>query len=1217
MENTGSFVHLHVHSEYSLLDGACRIKDMAKQAKKLGQTALAITDHGVMYGCVDFYKTCIEEGIKPIIGCEVYLAPFSRQGRDKNKDGKYSHLVLLCKNEKGYKNLIKMVSLAFTEGFYSKPRIDMELLSLYSDGLVALSGCIGGFIPSNILEGNTDKAYDHARKMIEIFGKDDFYIEIQRHGIEEEDEVNPVLVQMSQQLGVGLVATNDAHYIEKSDARTQSVLMCIQTGTTLSEGRHKGFEKDEFYLKSSEEMKELFSDLPSAVSTTVEIAEKCNFDFCFDKIFLPAFYPPENLTSKQYLLKKCKDGLEKRLAVTENADRQLYEKRLQYELEVVGEMGYDEYYLIVDDFISYAKNKGIPVGPGRGSGAGSLAAYCLGITDVDPIKHNLLFERFLNPERVSMPDFDVDFCYFRRGEVIDYVGEKYGKTHVAQIVTFGTLAAKNAIRDVGRVMGVPYSDVDKIAKCIPFGLNMTIEKALEESAQLREMCKEDFTVNSVIEIARKIEGMPRNTSTHAAGVVITDKEVSEYVPLSLNGDCVVTQYTMNNIADLGLLKIDFLGLRYLTVIYEAAKKAGVSVKEIPMDDEETYKMLSMGETTGIFQLESAGMRSLLVRMTPRNIEDITIAISLYRPGPMDSIPKFLENRKNPSKVKYAFSGLSDILSVTNGCIVYQEQVMEIFRKLAGYSFGRADIVRRAMAKKKKDVMERERQFFIYGKKDENGNTECAGALNNGVSLEAAQEIYDDMSTFAQYAFNKSHAACYAYLAYYSAYLKTHYPKEYMSELLTSVINNTDKIMEYIDCAKKMGIKVEKPDVNRSMEYFSPSEHSILFGMLAIKNVGESMVAKIVSKRKEGKFNSLEDFLSRLSDGEINKRMVESLIRAGAMDSFGKKRSQLLTVYSDAVDTLQRRNQKNVDGQFDMFSSVEDDDNTGAMTVSYPDIPELSQYELLAMEKEMTGLYLSGHPLDRYSEKAKQLRCDKLAAINEAAKEGDTSKYRDGRTVTLLGIVSSKSEKMTKKETTMAFVNFEDETGEIELVVFANVYEANAHIVQPGAVLAVTGELSLKESGDGAQEEQREVPKVLVKTIMQADALQTAPKKSFGDEKAAQGKKVKINLSSLGKNTADTTAEYKKTPENTQAVKDKTVFDLYLKVGSEKDRTFEMTKSVLEIYNYGKTEVYIYFDDTKKLCRALETYVELTDTMVGRLKDILGEANVKLKEKKQK
>ena len=1204
------FTHLHVHTEYSLLDGACRIRELVKSAKDKGMTCLAITDHGVMYGAVEFYKQCKNEGIKPIIGCEVYVAPMSRHGRDRNLDGKYSHLVLLCKNETGYKNLIKMVSLGFTEGFYSKPRIDMELLKEYHEGLVCLSACLAGYIPQKILEGNIDEAVNHALLMKSIFGND-YYFELQRHGIDEQEIVNEELVKLSKKLGIPLVATNDVHYIEKDDAQIQSVLMCIQTQTTLADGKMRGFEKEEFYLKTPDEMGKLFSDIPDAVENTGVVADKCDFNFEFDKLFLPAFYPPDGLSSKDYLEKLCQEGLEKRLSKYENPDIQVYKNRLSYELSVVNKMGYDEYYLIVRDFIAHAKGKGIPVGPGRGSGAGSLAAYCLGITDVDPIPHDLLFERFLNPERVSMPDFDVDFCYFRRSEVIDYVAEKYGKDHVAQIVTFGTLAAKAAIRDVGRVLGMPYADVDKVAKLIPRAFNITLSQALEESAELRELCREDFKVGSLINIAKKIEGMPRNTSTHAAGVVITDKPVSEYVPLSMNGDCVVTQYTMNEIADLGLLKIDFLGLRYLTVIYEAAENAGINVSDIPLDDEKTYKLLAAGDTDGIFQLESGGMRSLLVRMVPKSIEDITIAISLYRPGPMDSIPKFLQNRKDAKSIKYATPELEEILSVTNGCIVYQEQVMQIFRKLAGYSFGRADIVRRAMSKKKKDVMEREREFFIYGKKDENGNVEVAGCINNGISKQAAKEIYEDMADFAQYAFNKSHAACYAYLAYYTAYLKCHYPKEYMASLLSSVINNTDKVMEYIGACKKMGVNVNRPDINTSTLMFSPSDDGIEFGLMAIKNVGEGFVREIVKKRRGGRFVSLEDFLTRMSDCDINKRMVESLVKAGALDTLGKRRSQLLIVYGDAIDALQRRNHKNVEGQFDMFSSVEaDEEDTGSLNISYPDVPELAYFELLAMEKEMTGLYLSGHPLEKYSAVAKKMRCDKLSSINSAVADGDKSKYRDGASVTLIGLVSAKKEKLTKNDDRMAFAAFEDETGEIELILFPKIYEANIHRLNIGNVVGIAGEISVKEAQNEDGEEQREEPKILVRSVFdvkegEISAVPEPP--SVSDD----SKKVRVNLASL-MSGAGNAQEQKMTSPSKEQPK---VQDLYLKVPGENTRQMQSVRSVLEIYNYGKTEVFIYFDDTKKLVRAVDTHSFVTDTMIDALSGILGRENVKLKDKK--
>ncbi len=1201
-----SYVHLHVHTEYSLLDGACRIRDAVKKVKEMGQTALAITDHGTMYGCVEFYKACREAGIKAIIGCEVYVAPNSRFNKEMSQ-GKYSHLVLLCKNETGYKNLIKMVSLGFTEGFYSKPRIDMELLQQHSEGLIALSACLAGYIPQRILDGDMEKAYDHARKMKSIFG-DDYYLELQRHGIPEQDIVNDELFKMSKELSIPMVCTNDAHYVEKDDAETQAVLMCIQTQTTLSDGRARGFEKDEFYLKSTDEMSQLFYDVPEAVTGTQAVADKCNFEFNFDKIFLPAFYPPDNLTSKEYLRKLCDGGLEKRLSRYDAADIQVYKNRLNYELGIVNKMGYDEYYLIVRDFIHYAKSNGIPVGPGRGSGAGSLAAYCLGITDVDPIKHDLLFERFLNPERVSMPDFDVDFCYYRRQEVIDYVANKYGKDHVAQIVTFGTLAAKSAIRDVGRVLGMPYADVDKVAKLIPRSLGITIEKALEESAELRELAREDFKVGSLIKIAKKIEGMPRNTSTHAAGVVITDNAVMDYVPLSMNGDCIVTQYTMNDVADLGLLKIDFLGLRYLTVIYEAAEKAGIQVHDIPLDDEASYKILANGDTDGIFQLESAGMRSLLMRMVPKNIEDITIAISLYRPGPMDSIPKFLANRKNPGSVKYVHDSLEDILDVTNGCIVYQEQVMQIFRKLAGYSFGRADIVRRAMSKKKKAVMDEERQYFIYGKKDDKGNVEVVGAINNGVPEEAAKAIYNDMATFAQYAFNKSHAACYAYLAYYSAYLKCHYPKEYMASLISSVMGSSDKVMEYIGACKKMKIAANRPDINDSTLMFSSNENGIVFGLMAIKNVGEGFVKQIVAKRASGKFTSLEDFLTRLSDGEINKRMVESLIRAGALDSLGKKRSQLLAVYSDAVDALQRRNHKNVEGQFDMFSMVQNDEQEiGTLNIDYPDIPEFSSFEKLAMEKEMTGLYLSGHPLERYEETAKKLRCDRINEINLAAENADTSRYRDGKTVTLLGLVSSKKEKLTKNDDRMAFVNLEDETGEIELIVFPKIYEANVMKLTAGSVVGAVGEISIKETQTGSDDEQKEEPKILVRSIFDVKAGEVPARREIREEaKGDDTKKVKVNLSALTGFAPKPQSLPKQAPKKQ---------DLYLKVPSETGREMSSTMSTLEIYAYGDTEVYIYFADTKKLVRLNGQKVKMTETMLQTLKSILGKDNVKLKEQK--
>lgn len=1228
------FCHLHFHSEYSLLDGACRIKDIPDALKNAGQDCLAITDHGVMYGAVDFYKTCKNAGIKPIIGCEIYVSPKSRFDKDK-RDGDYSHLVLLCKNETGYKNLISIVSSAFTEGFYVKPRADLELLEKHSEGLIALSACLGGAVPQRIIAADYEGARVYANKLKRIF-KDGFYLELQRHGIPEQITVNDELVEMSKELDIPLVATNDVHYLQKSDAQKQAVLMCIQTNTTLDEGRHKGFERDEFYLKSTEEMYKLFADVPEALENTVKIAKACNFDFCFDKLFLPAFYPPDGLSSKEYLRALCETGFEKRKEQAQKhggaLDEKVYRERLDYELSVVDKMGYNEYYLIVNDFISYAKNNGIPVGPGRGSGAGSLAAYFLGITDIDPIKFDLLFERFLNPERVSMPDFDVDFCYFRRSEVIDYVARKYGRDHVAQIVTFGTLAAKAAIRDVARVMGVPYADADRAAKCIPFALGMTIDKALSESAELHDIYENESVLRGVIDIARGIEGMPRNASTHAAGVVITDKTVDSYVPLSMNGDCVVTQYTMNDIADLGLLKIDFLGLRYLTVIYDAARDSGINVSDIPLDDKDTYRLLGAGKTNGVFQLESAGMKSLLMRMKPLNIEDITIAISLYRPGPMESIPKFLENRKNPDKITYADKRLENILSVTNGCIVYQEQVMQIFRSLAGYSFGRADIVRRAMAKKKKDVMQAERQYFLYGKKSEDGKTECAGAVANGVPEEKAAEIYDDMAAFAQYAFNKSHAAAYAHLAYYTAYLKVHFSAQYMAALLNSVIDRSDKIMEYISECSKFGISVRNPDINESVGGFAATgEKKISFGLSAIKNVGESFVRSIVNGRENGKYTSFEDFLLRMSEKDINKRMIESLIRAGAFDGFGKKRSQLMSVYESAVDSLQRRNQKNITGQFDMFSSLSDgdkeDNGSAILKIDYPDIPEFSDNELLSMEKDVAGIYMSGHPLRKYEAFAKSINADEICDINAAAESGNFEKYRDTTPVTLVGTVTSKREKITKSDKRMAFLQFEDTGGIIEVIAFANVYNRYAPNLYEGAAVGITGEVSVKESRDGDKDGRNEISILLKSVFALKETAQTADNANTADNtentSGTGTKKVKMNLSSLLHHNTQSAppVPYEQNPSvpgNSPQMpargRDEKLC-LYLKVPSEKSREFERVKSVLEIYAYGTSEVFVYFDDTKKLTHAVGLDVNITPTMLKMLSLILTDDCVKTKYKK--
>lgn len=1227
-----NFVHLHLHSEYSLLDGACRIGEIPEAVKAAGQTAVAITDHGVMYGVVDFYKACKKEGIKPIIGCEVYVAPGSRFDKDKLNDADYSHLVLLCKNETGYRNLIQIVSKAYTEGFYSKPRADVELLKQHSEGIIALSACLGGFIPKHIVANDIEGAKQHAALLNEIFGRDNFYLELQDHGIAEQKIVNSVLIQMSKTMDIPLVATNDVHYINKNDAEIQEILMCIQMNKTLDEKKGFAFETREFYLKNTEEMCSLFESVPEAVDNTVKIAEMCNFDFEFDKLFLPAFYPPDGLTSQQYLEKLCRKGLEKRFAQMdksgESYDEKEYNERLEYELSVVVNMGYAEYYLIVNDFIAHAKSKGIPVGPGRGSGAGSLAAYCMGITDVNPIKYDLLFERFLNPERVSMPDFDIDFCYERRQEVIEYVAEKYGRDHVAQIVTFGTMAARAAIKDVGRVLGLGYAEVDSVAKNVPFAIGMTIDRAMSENKILADIYASDITLRHMIDVAKRLEGMPRHASVHAAGVVITDKPVFEYVPLAANRESVVTQFTMNTVADLGLLKIDFLGLRYLTVISDAEKEVKKTVPDfditqVDINDKGAYRLISSGRTDGIFQLESGGMKNLLMKLAPENLEDITAAISLYRPGPMESIPKYLENRKHPEKIKYDHPGLEDILSVTNGCIVYQEQVMQIFRLLAGYSYGRADIVRRAMSKKKISVMQEEREYFLNGKKKADGSIECVGAIANGVSEETAVKLYDEMSEFAKYAFNKSHAACYAVLAFRSAYLKAHYPKEYMCALLTSVLDRADKIALYISECKSMGIKILPPDINKSMTSFSIEGNNIRFGMLAVKRVGRNFISSVLAERKKGDFTSLEDFLTRMPQGEINKQMLESLIKCGAFDCFGKKRSQLLAVFESAAEAVARRNRANVSGQYDMFSMLGNDSGFSSLKIDYPDIPETEYMEKLSMEKEIAGIYLSGHPLERFSETVKNMGAVSSANITEAANpvHGEIPVIKEKDIVTVLGVVASKKISTTRNGQRMAFVEIEDEFGSVEAILFPKVFETLNSMLETGKPAAVTGELSFKDtdavsdSGEPVRE-----GKILVRKAVPVYENGKSPVSAFEKaeikvERAGEQSEVKpkytVSFSGFGKQTAQHSAHAEEKPKaETKPDNDGKTLCLYLKIPSEKSAEFERVRNLLEIFSYGKTPVFLHFADTAKTVRLSGGDLKLNDTAIALLKEILGEECVK-------
>ena len=1052
------FVHLHIHTEYSLLDGACRIDQLMDRVKECGQTAIACTDHGVMYGCVQFYKAAKKAGIKPIIGCEVYVATRTRFDKVNKIDGN-NHLILLCKNETGYKNLAKLVSAAFIEGFYSKPRVDKQLLEQYHEGLICLSACLAGEIPQAILSGDYERAKASALWYRDLFGEGNYYIELQDHGLEEDNIVLPQLIKLARETGIPMAATNDSHYLRKEDAKMQAILLCIQTGKTMQDADRMEFQTDEFYVKTTEEMYDLFAMVPDACANTQIIADQCNFDFEFGNTKIPYYKAPGGMDNQAFFEKLCWEGLERRYG---SNVPQANKDRLNYEISVIKTMGYTNYYLIVWDYVNYAKSQGIPVGPGRGSGAGSIAAYSVGITDIDPIRYNLIFERFLNPERVSMPDFDVDFCYERRQEVIDYVNRKYGADHVAQIVTFGTMAARNAIRDVGRVMGMPYQEVDVVAKQVPAELKMTIKHALEVSPELRRMYETDPKVTELLDTAMKVEGMPRHASTHAAGVVITPEPTDYYLPLATNDGLPVTQFNMTEIEELGLLKMDFLGLRTLTVIRDAElaiqkKEPDFSIAKLDYDDPETYKMLSRGETEGVFQLESSGMKQVLVGLQPQNLEDVIALISLYRPGPMDSIPTYLRNRHEPDKISYKTPQLAHILDVTNGCIVYQEQVMQIFRELAGFSFGQADNVRRAMSKKKHAVMEAEREHFVHGCTDP-GN-ECPGCVANGISEKVANEIYDEMSSFASYAFNKSHAACYAYVAFQTAYLKCHYPSEFMAALLTSVLDNTGKVIEYSGECARLGIKVLPPDINISGSGFTAEDSGrIRFGLNAVKNVGTRLIERSVEERQEKPYTSLYDFCKRMHGTELNRRTVESLIKAGAFDNLGSNRRSLVEATEGVLKSIESDSRKNLDGQIDLFSMMSGMDNTSA-TDSYEikPCPEYTHAELLQQEKEVSGLYLSGHPLDAYREQSAQFATHTIKALTgEDANVPDNSHVRIVCTIVKSKMVTTKTNSM------MAYTSVEDLTGTMEVIVFPRTLETFRDVLHDNVVVVIEGRLSIRE-----------------------------------------------------------------------------------------------------------------------------------------------------------
>ena len=1078
------FVHLHVHSEYSLLDGMSRIKDLPKRAKELGMNAIALTDHGVMYGAVEFYKECKKNGIKPIIGCEVYVARRTRFDKEASIDAGYNHLILLVKNKKGYQNLIKLVSLSFVEGFYYKPRIDKEILEKYSEGLVCLSACLAGEVPQAIIQNNMEKAEEIALWYKNLF-KDDYYIEIQNNGLREQIMVNQKLIELARKLDIPLVGTNDAHYLKREDAYNHEVLLCIQTGKKMSDEDRMRFETDEFYIKSKEEMSDYFENIPEAVSNTVKIAEKCNYDFEFGVTKLPNYDVPEEFaTHADYFKKLCYDGFKNRYG--ENPSKELKD-RLEYEISIIEKMGYVDYFLIVWDFINYAKSVGIPVGPGRGSGAGSMAAYCIGITDIDPIKYNLIFERFLNPERISMPDFDVDFCYERRQEVIDYVGRKYGNDHVSQIITFGTMAARMVIRDVGRVLDFPYSETDKLAKMIPMEIHITIKKALEQNRELKEWYDSDPNVKQLIDIAISLEGLPRQASTHACGVVITKDPVDTYVPLYLNDGNVSTQYTMTLLEELGLLKMDFLGLRTLTVISDCIKLVkqtrGIDVEfDKDMNDQNVYKQWAEGNTCGIFQFESAGMTNFMKELKPDCLEDIIAGVSLYRPGPMDQIPRYIKGKRHPGHNEYTHPALEPILNVTYGCMVYQEQVMQIVRDLAGYSLGRADLVRRAMGKKKLDVMAKEREYFIHGQVDENGNIIVPGCIRNGIDEASANKIFDEMAEFAKYAFNKSHAAAYSVVSYRTAYLKYYYTEEFMAATLNSFLGNLDKVPVYIDECRRLNIEILKPNINKSFTKFTVQDGKIRFGMGSIKNVGVAAVNNIVNERnKNGEFKSFTDFCERIKDENINKKCVESLIKAGCFDDMEQTRNTLLASFEGILDTINNQNRNSLANQVTMFDIVSDE-ASDEIKYNYTVLPELDKKELLSQEKEMLGIYISGHPLDSIRESIIKNTNINSLDLKKIGDNEEESNFKDGQNVKYAGTITSVKKKYTKKNTIMAFVTVEDLYGSAEIIIFDSVYNRVSNILIEDNIILVEGRLSIKED---------DVAKIVVRDIREFDANETS------------------------------------------------------------------------------------------------------------------------------
>ena len=1153
------FCHLHTHTEYSLLDGEASIKKLVARVKELGMDSCAITDHGSMYGVVDFYREAKSQGIHPVIGCEVYMAPRSRFEKVHDIDNKTSHLILLAENQRGYKNLIKLVSAGYIDGFYYKPRIDFEMLKEHSEGIIALSACIAGEVPKALLRGDYDEAKKIALKYAEVLGKDNYFLEIQDHGLSEQKRIIPDMLRLSEETGIGLVATNDIHYLKKEDAKYQDVLMCIQMEKKVDDPDRMKFETEEFYIKSPEEMTSLFEYVPQAIENTEKIAKRCNVDFDFGTRHLPAYAVPDGKDAFEYLRELCQSGLEKRYSPVSDE----LQKRLDYELGVIKSMGFVDYFLIVWDFIHFAKNNGVMVGPGRGSAAGSIVAYSLGITTVDPIKYGLIFERFLNPERVSMPDIDIDFAPNGRQKIIDYVVEKYGEGQVAQIITFGTMKAKLAIRDVGRALDIPYAEVDKVAKLVPFDLKMTISKALDISTELHALYENDPQIKELLDTSMALEGLPRHASTHAAGVVITSEPIVNYVPLQLNSEnFITTQFTKDTVENLGLLKMDFLGLRNLTVIENAVKiikrtrGIDLNMDEIDYDCKEVYELISSGNTDGVFQLESAGMQSFMQELKPDTLEDVIAGIALYRPGPMEQIPRYIKSKKNPQTIQYKHPLLKNILDVTYGCMVYQEQVLEIVRTLAGYSLGKADSMRRVISKKKADQMVIERKNFIYGSDD----GDIPGCIKNGIDEQTAISIFDEINDFANYAFNKSHAAAYAFVTYQTAYLKTFYPVEYMASLISS-IDDLDKINHYIANCKEMGIDRLPPDVNKSEDTFTVENNSIRFGLSAVKNVGRAMILNLVNERKNnGEFKNFSDFIDRMAGQDMNKRALEGLISCGAFDSMGVKRSQLLAVYEKALDGTARAARDNVAGQMSLFDTIEEQSE-----MQFPNIDELDKKTMLKMEKQSTGLYFSGHPMEEYTDKIKKLTKYNISDVLTSVHKDEDGNYhavegglQDGDMMIICAAIASRKNKTTRSNAQMAFLNVEDVYGSVECIVFPKVLNEFSPLLQEDNLVAIACRLSIRED---------EAPKILMQSVQLLDEALMA----------------------------------KKEPKR-----------LYIQLETRNDENLKNVEKYLSPYQ-GDMEVRLFFKDTRKMSSVpRRLWFNGTENAIYDLKNIFGEDNVKIK-----